>query len=300
MPNTGQPHDPGIEVLHRIAKVDDELRALVERDPTRVPDYSPKAISSLGEHIPDLRSRLEAIDRNHLGCSDTIYLKLVEAQVNGLEFFVNTLRPFARDPSFYLCVFGDQSDTAEHEGQYALTIDLWRFRYPLTKDDASHMARMLETISPMLEQARLNLGESQAHDLFAYGVKGFRDQAAVLRALGNNTLVCNTLEGQLKVDLSDQKSRLFPAIEQAVQASDAFAEWIESEAIKRTGPSGIGKDAYSWAAKNVYLLPYDWDAQTVCLQRELDRAWSSLALEEFRNRALPQLDPIEDAEHTMT
>ena len=280
----------------RISEVESDLRALIELDPTVVPDYSPKAISLLSEKIPNFRGKLGAIDRAQLGHFDKVHLCVVEAQINGLELFLHALSPFARDPSFYLCVFRDQSDTAEHEGQYAMVIDLWRFRHPLSAADGDRLGRMLETVAPLLEQARLNLTDSQAHDLFVHGVRGFRDQAAVLRALGANTLVCNTLDGQFRVDLSRQESRLLPVIDQAALATDAFGDWVEREAGKRAGPSGIGKDAYSWAAKNVHLLPYDWDAQVVCLQRELDRAWSSLAVEEFRNRALPPMDTIEDAD----
>jgi hypothetical protein len=42
-------------------------------------------------------------------------------------------------------------------------------------------------------------------------------------------------------------------------------------------------------------VPHDWDAQAVLLQRELDRSLAGLRLEEARNRALPPLNPLDDA-----
>ena len=65
--------------------------------------------------------------------------------------------------------------------------------------------------------------------------------------------------------------------------------WLEAEAPKKDGPSGIGKENYTWYQRNVHLLPMTWDEEVGLLKRELDRAWSSLKLEEHRNRRLPPL-----------
>jgi len=43
-------------------------------------------------------------------------------------------------------------------------------------------------------------------------------------------------------------------------------------------------------------VPYDWDQQVTLLRRELERARASLALEEFRNRNLPPLEPANTPE----
>ena len=67
-----------------------------------------------------------------------------------------------------------------------------------------------------------------------------------------------------------------------------------AEASKSTGPSGVGKANYDWYMQHVMLLPYDWEAQKTLLQRELDRAISSLRLEEVRNRKLPPIATIEN------
>jgi hypothetical protein len=65
--------------------------------------------------------------------------------------------------------------------------------------------------------------------------------------------------------------------------------WLEEEAKTKTGPSGIGKENYTWYQQNVHLVPLTWDDEVMILKRELARAWSSLKLEEHRNRNLPEL-----------
>ena len=67
--------------------------------------------------------------------------------------------------------------------------------------------------------------------------------------------------------------------------------WLEEQAPSKNGPSGIGRDNYTWYQQNVHLVPLSWEDEVRLLKRELDRAWSSLKLEEHRNRHLPPLVP---------
>ena len=48
--------------------------------------------------------------------------------------------------------------------------------------------------------------------------------------------------------------------------------------------------------KNVHLVPLTWDDEVMILKRELARAWSSLKLEEHRNRNLPELVDVDSPE----
>ena len=44
---------------------------------------------------------------------------------------------------------------------------------------------------------------------------------------------------------------------------------------RKQGPSGIGKDNYTWYQQNVHLVPMTWQQEVDLLQRELDRAWAN-------------------------
>ena len=148
----------------------------------------------------------------------------------------------------------------------------------------------------MLDQARINLGSSNAHDLWVYSVSALRDQSATLAKLQAGTLDMRTLEGSTHATLAGSSKTLLVAVENARKATDAFASWIEAEAPKRTGSSGVGIDNYNWYQQKVHLVPYDWNQQVTLLRRELERARTALALEEFRNRRVPPLEPADSPE----
>ena len=63
----------------------------------------------------------------------------------------------------------------------------------------------------------------------------------------------------------------------------AFVAWLEAQAPSKTGPSGIGKENYTWSLQNVHLVPMTWEDEVGLLKRELARAHASLKLEEERN-----------------
>jgi hypothetical protein len=86
------------------------------------------------------------------------------------------------------------------------------------------------------------------------------------------------------------------AVVAARDASDTFREWLSAQAPGKTGPSGVGKENYTWYMQNVHLVPFSWEEQVTLMRRELARAHSSLRLEENRNRNLPELERISSPE----
>ncbi len=260
-----------------------------------VPDYSAAAVARWSRRLAATRAKLMAVDRARLAPAAAIDAALLDAEMSGLDFQLRVVRPWARDPGFYATVWAEQSDVPAHEGPNAPVVDLWRFDYPLSTSDAARLRGQLAAVPALLDAARVNLADSQAHDLFAYGARAFHDQAELLAQLEAGTLDLRSLAGHRRADLSGEGQRLLPAIRAARIATEQFAKWVEAEAPRRTGVSGVGRADYDWAARNVYLSPYDWAAQEVLLKRELSRAWAGLALEEVRNRALPPLAMPEDA-----
>ena len=260
-----------------------------------VPDYSAAAMARKERDFAAYRARLKALDTKNWSATQKGDYRLVEAEMNGLDFYFRVLKPWARDPGFYLTVFPDMSDVPAHEGTYAEpVIDLFPYTWPLQPADDSRLAAQLETVAPLLAQARINLAESRAHDLWAYGAQGFLDQAQALAELEKGTLVLRDLDGFRTVSTANASPRLKAAVASAKAATRDFAAWVKAEAPKRQGPSGVGKENYDWWLKHVLLNPYSFDEQVVILQRELDRSLASLRLEEVRNRKLPQTAEVTD------
>ncbi len=246
------------------------------------PDYTAATTARRHRELADYQARLHAFDTSGWPIEQQIDWNLVRAEMNGMDFYARVLRPWERDPAFYASVWTARSDTPAHEGptHHAL-VELWTYEYPLDAESAARLAAELRTIPPLLEQARGNL-TGNARELWEAGIQNLRDQDDALAQLAATTQSAGN-------DLKD-------AIATARQATTHFVEWLEEQAPSKTGPSGIGIENYTWHLQQVTLVPMTWEDEVRLLKRELDRAWSSLALEEHRNRDLPPIVPIAGAE----
>lgn len=258
-----------------------------------VPDYSATAMARKLQGLGGMRQRLSSIDPAAWPVSQQVDHRLVRAEMNGLEFRLRVLKPWARDPSFYASVLDSQSDTPSEEGPTIHgAIRLWMYPvWPrtslsvtraLTPAEEAKLAAQLRTVPPLLKQARVNLAESQARDLWVGGVRTLRQQSKTLDELAGR--------------LGSPGKELGGAVQAAKKATDEFADWLEREAPSRQGPSGIGKAHYTWHLRNVLLVPRAWEDEYTMMRQELARAHASLQLEEVRNRGLPPLNPVESAE----
>ncbi|HEV7433225.1 MAG TPA: hypothetical protein VGN77_09280 [Steroidobacteraceae bacterium] len=239
------------------------------------PDYTAPALARKATELAAYQARCAAIDPTHWPIAQQVDYQLVRAEMNGLDFDLRVLKPWARDPAFYHSLRTEQSDTPSHEGPnpYGL-IELWSYAFPLSHADEQRLARELAIVPPLLAQAQGNL-TGNAHDLWITGTGTMRLQLEELKTLAGKT--------------KDSGAELRHAIMAASQATADFVTWLQAQAPSRNGPSGVGKENYTWSQQHVHLVPFTWDEEVRLLQRELARAHASLAFEEQRNRALPQL-----------
>jgi len=259
------------------------------------PDYGKVALARKTAGLKTFRTRLAAIDRKGWTIAQTDDYRLIEAEMNGLDFDLRVLRPWARDPSFYATVKDEQSDVPAHEGSSAEpVIDLFAYAYPLSPQDQKKLTCQIGAIPALLADAKANLKDGDAADLWRYADRALGGQARDLGELEAGTLIMRTLEGPVHASLAGADPALVAAVQAARLATVEFSLWVGGEAQRKTGPSGIGKENYDWYERNVHLVPYSWEEQKTLLQRELDRAWAGLRTEEFRNRALPRQEPIND------
>ncbi len=79
---------------------------------------------------------------------------------------------------------------------------------------------------------------------------------------------------QLREMIGDSiDDELDTAIVEVQTATAELVTWLEEQAPSKTGPSGIGKDNYTWYQQNVHLVPLSWEDEVRLLQRELDRGY---------------------------
>jgi uncharacterized protein (DUF885 family) len=255
-----------------------------ERPPLRdgVPDYTAGTFRRRHAELAALRERLRAIDFGSWTTAQQVDYRLVLAEMNGLDFYIRVLKPWVRDPAFYKTMYTEQSDTPAHEGPtHHAALELWMYSFPLDAGSQARLAAELRGIPPLLAQARVNL-TGDARDLWITGAGTMRQQVDDLEDLARR--------------VPDADTELERAIREAIVATAEFADWLDGQAPSKKGPSGIGKENYTWSLRNVHLVPMTWEQEVELLERELARAHASLKLEEHRNRALPQLPVAADAE----
>jgi len=246
------------------------------------PDYTQETTTRRHQELKTYQERLNTFEIDDWPVAQQVDWHLLRAEMNGMDFNIRVLQSWARDPAYYTSIWTAQSDTPAHEGptHHAL-VELWTYTFPLSTEAETTLTAELQTIPPLLKQAKTNL-TGNARELWVAGITNLRDQSAALDDLAKKT--------------TESSDEFKTALNNAEAATLAFVKWLEQQSPSKTGPSGIGKDNYTWQLRNVHLVPLSWDQEVALLQRELDRALSMLVLEEQHNRNLPPLLPIASAE----
>ena len=241
------------------------------------PDYSVETFRNRMPEFRKLRDRLNEIDKSKLDIKSKIDWTIIWAEMNGFEFNFRVLKPWERDPAYYKSVWMNRSDVPAHEGPtHHSVVEIWQYDFPLSKNESSELNKQLRVIPILNEQAKINL-TGNAKDLWIAGIRDIDTQISDLQSILNYPNVNNN-------------QNLVTTINEAIESTVSFSNWLKSESSKKDGPSGIGKENYTWYQNNVHLVPLSWDDEVMLLKRELARAWSSLKLEEHKNRNLPKLN----------
>lgn len=249
-----------------------------EKPPLRdgAPDYTKETFEKRWEKFKVLHEKLQEMDTTGWSIPNQVDWRIVNAEMNGYDFNHNILQPWVRDPAFYTTVWTDRSDVPAHEGPtHHAVLDLWTYKFPLNRESREKLVNQLKVIPILNEQAKQNL-MGNAKDLWVAGIRDIKTQS-------------KNLEGIKGLPDVGKDKKLVAAIDAAIDATDDLANWLTAKAPTKTGPSGIGKENYTWYLQNVHLVPLTWEDEVMLLKRELSRAWASLKLEEHRNRNLPRL-----------
>ncbi|MFN2330097.1 MAG: DUF885 family protein, partial [Chromatocurvus sp.] len=251
-----------------------EWRAF-ETPPLRdgAPDYTAERFESAYPEFEALRDRLATIDTSGWPVEEQVDWHVVRAEMNGFEFNHRVLQPWVRDPAFYQTIWDHKSDVPAHEGPtHHAILELWTYEFPLSEAEEQRMLAELAVIPPLMEQAKQNL-TGNARDLWRAGIRNIEGQGDLL--------------DQIRDQISTPGTEMTAALDEASAATDDLVSWLKEQLPSKDGPSGVGRDNYSWALQQVHYVPMTWMDEVRLLEREVDRSWSSLKLEEHANRELP-------------
>ncbi|MDG1263961.1 MAG: DUF885 family protein [Flavobacteriaceae bacterium] len=248
-----------------------------------VPDYSQKSFDNRWGTFILLKTKLEGFEKDDWSVQEQVDWYLLWAEMNGYIFNTKILKPWQRDPAFYKSIWTYKSDVPAHEGPTNhFVIELWQYNFPLNEENRNNLISSLTLIPILNQQAQQNL-TGNAKDLWITGIRDIQNQAKVLESILSKPNVIGD-------------SALVTEINKALSSTNSFVNWLQKEAPKKNGPSGIGKENYTWYQQNVHLIPLSWDDEVILLKRELARAWSTLKLEEHRNLNLPKLTAADSAD----
>ncbi|MGB5370061.1 MAG: hypothetical protein WBN18_06490 [Flavobacteriaceae bacterium] len=240
------------------------------------PDYTKATFDKRWPAFESLRAQLNALEIKSWPLEQQVDWYIVWAEMNGYDFNHHILKPWERDPAFYKSIWTERSDVPAHEGPtHHRTTELWTYAFPLSANEKERLIADLKVIAPLNAQAKVNL-TGNAKELWRAGIRDIKVQSADLKAL---------LEKEdIKSDLE-----LVKILNEAIAATDDLSDWLLAQADRKTGHSGIGKENYTWYLQHVHLVPLTWEDEVMLLKSELASAWTSLQLEEHRNRALPMM-----------
>jgi hypothetical protein len=240
------------------------------------PDYTTATFEKRIPAFKELQARLLAIDTSHWPIEHKVDWRLVWAEMNGFDFNHRILKSWNRDPAFYKTIWMERSDVPAHEGPtHHAVVDVWKYTFPLNEVDKNKLMQGLSIIKPLNAQAKINL-TGNAKDLWIAGIRDIKTQQEDLQSILSMSGVAS------QPDLAS-------TVQEAITSTGELVSWLETESKNKTGPSGIGKENYTWYLQNVHLVPLTWEDEVLLLKRELTRAWTSLKLEEHRNRKLPEI-----------
>jgi len=247
------------------------------------PDYTIDTFNNRMPEFRKLRDRLNEIDKSKLDTESKVDWTLIWAEMNGFEFNFRVLKPWERDPAYYKSVWMNRSDVPAHEGPtHHMVIETWEYSFPLSEIKSFELISQLSIIPSLNQQAKNNL-TGNAKDLWIAGIRDINQQI-------------DDLESILNYPAVSDNNKLVYTINEAISSTKSFSNWLNSESTKKDGPSGIGKENYTWYQNNVHLVPLSWSDEVMLLKRELSRAWASLKLEEHKNRNLPKLNSASSSE----
>ncbi|MFT4994122.1 MAG: hypothetical protein ACI965_001144 [Paraglaciecola sp.] len=240
------------------------------------PDYRQQTFNNRYPAFQTLKQGLHRFDRENWSVSNKVDWHILLAEMNGFDFNHRILKPWVRDPAFYKSIWMAQSDVPAHEGPtHHGAIEIWQYQFPLSKTDEIKLTEALLAVISLNAQGKINL-RGNARELWITGIRDIRTQIDDLDSL--QSMLGDKASEDLKAAIISTRS-----------STRDFVVWLEKEGAKKSGPSGIGKENYTWYQQNVHMSPLTWEDEVRLLTRELDRAWSSLKLEETRNSQLPPL-----------
>ena len=199
----------------------------------------------------------------------------VKSILNGYRFNLEVLRPWKRDPGFYLDPLMAVA-FAEVTGSEA---------------DIAKLRARLRAVPPLLASAQGNLTEV-AGDFADLALHNLDNSDGVNHYHPYRPVPPAGIIGwydDLLARAQATRPDLVGDVTAARDALVAFRDWLRTERPRMTAPGGVGAARYDWYIRHVRMIPLTAAEMRTLAEREYERTRGALALLRHRNRDLPQL-----------
>jgi hypothetical protein len=199
----------------------------------------------------------------------------VKSILNGYRFNLEVLRPWKRDPGFYLDPLMAVAFT-EVTGN---------------EEDIAKLRARLRQVPPLLASAQGNLTEV-AGDFADLALHNLENSDGVNHYHPYRPMPPAGIIGWYDDLLARSTAARPDLVTDVVAARDAvvgFRDWLRAGRAQMTAPGGVGAERYDWYIRHVRMIPLTAAEMLTLAEREHERMTAALALLRHRNRGEPAL-----------
>ncbi|NNF37459.1 MAG: DUF885 family protein [Gemmatimonadetes bacterium] len=250
--------------------------------PYGVADYSSAAVAARITEIDAFEQRLRSVDYGAWTVAEKADFLAVKAQIAAERFHLEVSRPWARDPGTYVDPILRLAFSNVEAGDAGI----------------ERIRERLEAVPYIIRAAQANLTDGAA-DFLALARFNMREPDGVGHGHPYRAVPPAGVIGWYE-DLRERavasRPDLVPVVDDALAAVVEFADWLDAAVPRMTAQGGVGEARFDWYMRNAKLLPWTADEMALLATRDWERLMGFLALEEARNRHLPELEPARSAE----
>ena len=242
-----------------------------------LPDWSAAAVAVRRTTLAQLTARHAAIDPAGWPVPRQVDHRLIGSALARVRWELDGAPAWRRDPAFYI--------------QQALgpVFDVLLPVPPVSSARADLVIARLGNVVRIVAQAKTNLDDTRAP--FA---------RLAIDTLADIDTRLATFARELEAAVPSHAGRVAPPATAAAAALVDLRRWLESRVATMTADTTVGREAYTRFLREVALVPFTPDEIVTMGRQEWERAVAFEALEQGRNRALPQLPVFPNATSQVT
>ncbi len=238
-------------------------------------DYSDALMARKLAGLRQFEERLAAMPVRTWPVAQQVDWLVVTSILNGYRFNLEVLRPWRRDPGFYL----------DPLMRVAFT------ELPASGEALGQLESQLQAVPPMLRAAQATLRDVPA-DFAELAIRNLERSDGVNHYHPVRDTPPAGIIGWYDDLLARARARqpaLVPAAAAARDAVAGFRDWLRRERPRMVARAGVGPARMQWYLRHVRMVPYTTAEMLALADREHERLTAALALTRHRNRALPQI-----------